>query len=107
MVTDQLDPLWFAISKLRRGKYEDCVTICNSVLSTNPGDQVCHLSSFFFFIDFSLFDANCLKSQAIWVVKCNTVIKQNFLDDLDLDGESVAEMILDENALTNIPRYTT
>jgi hypothetical protein len=37
---NQIDPLWLAQSKLRRGKLEDCINICNEILSTNPGDQV-------------------------------------------------------------------
>lgn len=37
---NQLDPLWLALSKLRRGKLEDSINICNDILSNNPGDQV-------------------------------------------------------------------
>lgn len=36
----QIDPLWLALSKLRRGKLEEAISICNDVLSNNPGDQV-------------------------------------------------------------------
>ena len=35
-----MDPLWLAMSKLRRGKLEDCIQICDKALSTNPNDQV-------------------------------------------------------------------
>jgi len=34
------------------------------------------------------------------------VIKQNFIDDIELDEEGVAEMLLDENALASMPRYS-
>jgi hypothetical protein len=35
-----MDPLWLALSKLRRGKLDECIGICNEILSNNPGDQV-------------------------------------------------------------------
>ncbi len=40
----------------------------------------------------------------MWLLSCKAQIKLNYLDDIDLDGESVAEMILDENAVSSIPR---
>ena len=43
--------------------------------------------------------------QAAWITKCKAVIKQNFIDDIELDEEGVAEMLLDENALASMPRY--
>jgi hypothetical protein len=43
--------------------------------------------------------------QAAWTVKCKAVIKQNFIDDIELDEEGVAEMLLDENAVASMPRY--
>ena len=36
----RLDPLWHALSKLRRGKYEECIAICDEILANNPNDQV-------------------------------------------------------------------
>ena len=35
-----MDPLWLAMSKLRRGRLEECIAICDELMSTNPGDQV-------------------------------------------------------------------
>jgi hypothetical protein len=40
MPGDKMDPLWLAMSKLRRGKLTECVEICDSILANNPGDQV-------------------------------------------------------------------
>lgn len=34
------DPLWLAMSKLRRGRLDECISICNEILASNPGDQV-------------------------------------------------------------------
>jgi tetratricopeptide repeat protein 8 len=76
----RMDPLWSALSKLRRGKYELCIAACDEILAENPGDQ------------------------AAWMCKCRAVIKQNFIDDIELDEEGVAEMLMDENALAAMPR---
>jgi hypothetical protein len=38
---NQVDPLWLALSKLRRGKLDECIAICDEILSVNPNDQVC------------------------------------------------------------------
>jgi hypothetical protein len=35
-----MDPLWHAMSKLRRGKLEECISICDMMLSDSPADQV-------------------------------------------------------------------
>lgn len=40
MPPQKIDPLWSALSKLRRGKLEECITICNEILANSPGDQV-------------------------------------------------------------------
>ena len=39
-MSQKLDPLWHAMSKLRRAKYDECIAICDEMLSINPGDQV-------------------------------------------------------------------
>jgi hypothetical protein len=36
----KMDPLWLANSKLRRGKLDEAINICNEILANNPGDQV-------------------------------------------------------------------
>lgn len=41
------------------------------------------------------------------MTKCKAVIKQNYLDDIELDEEGVAEMLLDENAVASLPRPGT
>ena len=45
-----MDPLWYAMSKLRRGKLEECIEACDSMLMTNPGDQVEQRISIIFFL---------------------------------------------------------
>jgi tetratricopeptide repeat protein 8 len=79
-MSDQVDPLWLAMSKLRRGKLEECINICNDILAANPGDQ------------------------AAWLTKCRAVVKQNYIDDIEMDEEGVAEVLMDENAMAAVPR---
>lgn len=78
-----MDPLWLARVKLRRGQLEECLKICDSLLLENPGDS------------------------AAWFVKCKAVIKQNYIDDVELDEVSFAELLLDENAVASMPRPGT
>lgn len=75
-----MDPLWLALSKLKRGKLDECIEICNEILTNNPADQ------------------------AAWLTKCKATTRQAYIDDVELDEESVAEMIMDENALNSVPR---
>jgi hypothetical protein len=35
-----LDPVWYAMSKLRRAQYEECIKLCSDVLEENQLDQV-------------------------------------------------------------------
>ena len=101
MTSKQIDPLWLAMSKLRRGKLEECINICNELLAANPGDQV-RIMSFNFFLEIWIKSVYLLK--AAWVTKCKAVTKQNFIDDIELDEEGVAEMLMDENAMASVPR---
>jgi hypothetical protein len=32
------------------------------------------------------------------------VIKQNYIDDIELDEEGIAEVMMDENAMAAVPR---
>lgn len=78
-----MDPLWLANSKLRRGRHKECVKICDQLLQENPSDQ------------------------AAWLIKCKAVVKEKYLDDIELDEEGVAEMLMDENAVASVPRPGT
>jgi hypothetical protein len=39
-IPNRMDPLWLAMSKLRRGKLDECVSICDEALAKNQNDQV-------------------------------------------------------------------
>jgi len=78
-----MDPLWAAMSKLRRNQLDECIGLCDQLLSQNPGDQ------------------------AAWFIKGKAVLRKNFIDDVELDEESFAEVLLDENAVAAMPRPGT
>lgn len=40
-------------------------------------------------------------------MKCRAVIKQNYIDDIELDEEGIAEVLMDENAMSSMPRPGT
>eukprot|EP00605_Chrysophyceae_sp_TOSAG23-4_P003043 GSChrysophyteH1.ASY1.ANO1.3348.1 assembled CDS len=75
-----IDQLWLARSKLDRGRFEECCTICDQLLTENPGDQ------------------------AVWFLKCKAIIEQSYIDDIELEEESFAEILMDENAIASVPR---
>ncbi len=78
-----IDQLWLARSKLDRGRFEECCTICDQLLTENPGDQ------------------------AVWFLKCKAIIEQSYIDDIELEEESFAEILMDENAIASVPRPGT
>lgn len=45
-----------------------------------------------------------LWQQAAWVLKCKAVTKQSYIDDIELDEEGLAEVLLDEHATAAVPR---
>lgn len=79
-----LDPMWHALSKMRRGKFEECIALCNEKLNENPNDQ------------------------AFWALKCRAVLKESWMDDIELDeGADLAETLLDDHAVASVPRPGT
>ena len=40
-------------------------------------------------------------------MKCHSLIKKNYLDDIELDEEGAGDILLDENTTTNIARPGT
>jgi tetratricopeptide repeat protein 8 len=52
----------------------------------------------------SYFIVFMLYFKAAWLVKCKAVIRQNYIDDIELDEESVADIVMDENAVASMPR---
>jgi tetratricopeptide repeat protein 8 len=78
-----MDPFFLAASKLRRKHYDECITLCDELLTKNPYDQ------------------------AAWFLKCRAFTLKAYIDDLEIDEEGMADMMLDENATATVPRPGT
>jgi hypothetical protein len=76
-----MDPVYLALSKLRRRKHDECINICSTLLDQNAYDQ------------------------AAWYVKSRALTAKTWIDDTDMEDQGVAELLLDENAMSSAPRY--
>ena len=45
--------------------------------------------------------------QAAWLLKCKALTKKSYIDDLEIDEEGVADILMDDNAINNAPRPGT
>ena len=43
-------------------------------------------------------------SQQVWYIKCRALTQKMYIDDTDIEEEGVADMLLDENAMAQLPR---
>ena len=41
------------------------------------------------------------------MLKCKALTKKSYVDDLEIDEEGVADILMDDNAITNAPRPGT
>ncbi len=72
-----------AISRFYRRKYDECIKICDSILSQNPTD---------------------LSSQ---LLKTHCIRRKNYIDHLESDESSIGDMILDDHSISTLPRPGT
>ncbi|XP_062946053.1 tetratricopeptide repeat protein 8 isoform X2 [Cynocephalus volans] len=79
----ELDPLFLAWSYFRRRKFQLCADLCTQMLEKSPYDQ------------------------AAWILKARALTEMVYVDETDVDQEGIAEMILDENAIAQVPRPGT
>uniref|UniRef100_A0A4W3H998 Tetratricopeptide repeat domain 8 n=1 Tax=Callorhinchus milii TaxID=7868 RepID=A0A4W3H998_CALMI len=78
-----MDPLFMACSYFRRRKFQLCAEICTALLEKNPYDQ------------------------AAWSLKTRALTEMVYVDEVDIDQEGIAEVILDDNAIAQIARPGT
>ncbi|XP_034317339.1 tetratricopeptide repeat protein 8 isoform X2 [Magallana gigas] len=78
-----MDPLFLAYSYYRRKKYEQCTEICTQLLEKNPYDQ------------------------ASWTLKTRALTGQVYVDEVDVDEEGIAEMVMDDNTIAQVSRPGT
>ncbi|KAG2493544.1 hypothetical protein HYH03_008358 [Edaphochlamys debaryana] len=79
----QLNPVWLAQSRLRRRKFDSAIEVCTSILEKNPYDQ------------------------AVWYLKTRALTLKNWIDDLEIEEEGVADILLDEHQVAQVPRPGT
>ncbi|XP_070159705.1 tetratricopeptide repeat protein 8 [Polyergus mexicanus] len=75
--------LFTALSLFSRQKYEACAAICTDLLRKNPLDQ------------------------AVWVLKMRALTLQIYVDDIEGEEEGIAETLLDNYAISTMPRPGT
>lgn len=78
-----LNPFFRAVSKFRQRRWDECIDICTVLLGRNPRDQ------------------------AVWFLKCRALTSKQWIDDLEMDEEGVADLLMDENAVAQAPRPGT
>ena len=72
-----------AISRFYRRKYDECIKICDSILSQSPND---------------------LSSQ---LLKTHCIRRKNYIDHLESDESSIGDLILDDHSISTLPRPGT
>ena len=80
---NSLDRAVYALSLLRRRKFDAAIDICTEILEHNPYDK------------------------QVWYIKARALTQKNWIDDTEMEDEGVAELLLDENAMSNMPRPGT
>ncbi|XP_036240476.1 tetratricopeptide repeat protein 8 isoform X2 [Molothrus ater] len=88
-----LEPLFQAWSYFRRRKFRECADVCSQLLERPLGEQ--ELDS-----EYTVF-------QAAWNLKTRALTEMVYVDEIDMDQEGIAEIILDENAIAQVARPGT
>uniref|UniRef100_A0A8D2ZTB3 Tetratricopeptide repeat protein 8 n=1 Tax=Scophthalmus maximus TaxID=52904 RepID=A0A8D2ZTB3_SCOMX len=78
-----MDPLFLAWSYLRRRKLQQCSDICSKILQDSPYDQ------------------------AAWSLKTRALTEMVYVDEVEVDQEGIAEMMLDESSIAQVARPGT
>lgn len=56
-----MDNFAIAVSRYRRRKYDDSISLCDKILAENQLDQ------------------------SAWVLKCSSLVRKMYLDDIEID----------------------
>nr|XP_014999788.2 tetratricopeptide repeat protein 8 isoform X4 [Macaca mulatta] len=89
----EMEPLLLAWSYFRRRKFQLCADLCTQMLEKSPYDQEP--------------DPELPVHQAAWILKARALTEMVYIDEIDVDQEGIAEMMLDENAIAQVPRPGT
>ena len=75
-----MDPFWLANSKFRRRKFAECIEICSELLKKNPYDQ------------------------AVWFLKTRAITEQDYIDDTEMEEETLADAMIADERMATAPR---
>ncbi|KAH9519653.1 Tetratricopeptide repeat protein 8 [Bulinus truncatus] len=78
-----MDPLFMAYSYFRRRKFKEAADVCTKILERNPYDQ------------------------AAWHLKTRSLTNQVYVDEVEVDEEGIAEILMDDNVIANVARPGT
>ncbi len=82
-VFSKLDPAFLAYSRLRRRKLDSAIDLCTELLAKTPLDR------------------------ASWFIKTRALTLKTYIDDIDMEEEGLAELLMDENSMQKAPRPGT
>jgi len=82
-VAAKLNPAFLAYSRLKRRRFDESITQCTEQLRANPLDK------------------------AVWMIKLRALTGRAYIDDMDMEEEGVAEMLMDDNAMQKAARPGT
>ncbi|NXF39456.1 TTC8 protein, partial [Nyctibius bracteatus] len=95
------EPLFQAWSYFRRRKFRQCSELCSQLLERPPGEQVAGPGR----------EAGGGgwpgREAAAWSLKTRALTEMVYVDEIDMDQEGIAEMMLDENAIAQVARPGT
>mmetsp|Transcript_7923 Transcript_7923/g.19260 ORF Transcript_7923/g.19260 Transcript_7923/m.19260 type:complete len:535 (-) Transcript_7923:206-1810(-) len=80
---DGMDPVFLALSRLRRRKWDATTEVASELLGRNAFDQ------------------------QVWWIKCRALTSKNWVDDTEVEEEGLGELLLDDNATAQLPRPGT
>lgn len=75
--------MYIALSYYRRRKFDECIEVCTKLLTKNPYDQ------------------------GAWVLKTRALTEQIYVDEVEVDEEGIAEMLMDDTAIAQVARPGT
>uniref|UniRef100_A0A8C1WP08 Tetratricopeptide repeat domain 8 n=2 Tax=Cyprinus carpio TaxID=7962 RepID=A0A8C1WP08_CYPCA len=81
--TVSMEPLFLAWSSYRRRRFQRCADICSQLLSESPYDQ------------------------AAWSLKTRALTEMVYIDEVEVDQEGIADMMLDESSIAQVARPGT
>ena len=83
IIPSGVNSFWYAMCKFRERNFEECANVCSTILDNTPNDQ------------------------AVWLLKCRALTMASYLDESEIEDEGIGDILLDENATSNVPRPGT